>query len=79
VQHLDPVEDPVQAKKTAAKPDRSEIKKKERAERAKERRRLAARRARLAAQQAATTAAQQPDLFPVQTQPAQPTVAKRKR
>lgn len=73
------VEDQAQAKKAAAKADRSEIRKKQRAERAKERRRLAARRARLAAQQAAATAAQQPDLFPVQTQPVQPTVTKRNR
>ena len=47
------VEKPAEAKKAAEKPDPSEIKKQQRAERAKERRRLAARRARLAAQQAA--------------------------
>src|SRR5262249_58797608 len=47
------VEKSAEANKAAEKPDPSEIKKQQRAERAKERRRLAARRAKLAAQQAA--------------------------
>ena len=47
------VEKPAEAKKATEKPDPSEIKKQQRAERAKKRRRLAARRAKLAAQQAA--------------------------
>ena len=70
---------PVEAK-ASEQPDRSEIRKKQRAERARERRRQAARRARLAAQQAAV--AQQPtDPFSqalLATQQAQPTAATRR-
>src|SRR5205814_1668401 len=54
------VEKPAETKKASEKPDRSEIKKQERAERAKERRRLAARHAKLAAQQAAAQQAADP-------------------
>jgi hypothetical protein len=69
--------------KAAEKPDPSEIKKQQRAERAKERRRLAARRAKLAAQQAAAAqlaanpfAQIIPPVQPVQ--PAAATTARRK-
>ncbi|HEY0851411.1 MAG TPA: hypothetical protein VGD96_15950 [Bradyrhizobium sp.] len=70
---------PVEAK-AGEQPDRSEIRKKQRAERARERRRQAARRARLATQQAAV--AQQPtDPFSqalLATQQAQPTATTRR-
>lgn len=70
---------PVEAK-ASEQPDRSEIRKKQRAERARERRRQAARRARLATQQAAV--AQQPtDPFSqalLATQQAQPTATTRR-
>jgi hypothetical protein len=65
------VEKAAEAKKAAEKPDPSEIKKQQRAERAKARRRLAARRAKLAAQQAAA-ALQAANPFAQIVQPVQP-------
>ena len=71
------IEKPAETKKSAEKPDRSEIKKQERAERAKERRRQAARRARLAAQQAAVQ--QTADPFSQSVQQAQPAATTTRR
>lgn len=71
------IEKTAETKKTAEKPDRSEIKKQERADRAKERRRQAARRARLAAQQAAVQQAADPFQAVQQTQPAATTTRRR--
>lgn len=71
------VEKPAETKKSAEKPDRSEIKKQQRAERAKERRRQAARRARLAAQQAAVQQATDP--FSQVVQPTPPAATTRRR
>jgi hypothetical protein len=68
--------------KSSAKPDRSEVRKKQRAEKARERRRLAARRARLAAQQAAAlptaTVQQSADPFGEAATQAQPTTRRRR-
>ena len=71
------VEKPAEAKKAAEKPDPSEIKKQQRAERAKKRRRLAARRAKLAAQQAAAARLAANPFSPIvpSIQPIQPAAA----
>lgn len=71
------IEKQAEAKNTAEKADRSEIKKQRRAERAKERRRQAARRARLAAQQAAVQQATDP--FSQVVQPTPPAATTRRR
>jgi hypothetical protein len=78
--HAAKVDRPAETRKASSKPDRSEIRRKQRAERAKERRRLAARRARLAAKQteAAGPLQQQADPFS-QMQPMQPAATTTRR
>lgn len=67
-----------EVKKTSEKPDRAEVRRKQRAERARERRRQAARRARLAAQQAAAQQIADPFAEAIQsTQPATTTARRR--
>jgi len=72
------VEEPTSARSSRVKPDRSEIRKQERAQRAKERRRIAARRARLA-REAAAAQQQQSNPFAAQEPTTTTTTATRTR
>ncbi len=73
------VEEPAPAKASRVKPDQSEIRKQQRAERAKEERRRQARRARLAQQAAAAQQLQQQQQQPAFPFSPQPAITTRKR